>query len=262
MTDTGDSHAPDNPGRRRLLRFALSAAAAGVSSLLLPRDAEAVAIPTDLIGGRTLSFLNTHTSERLTVNYGGEGAYFPAALTQVNALLRDHHDGSLHPIDPRLLDVLYSILHLVGSKGTLHVVSGYRSPRTNAALRLVHEGVALHSYHMQGKAIDFWLPGCPLSDLHKAALSVRGGGVGYYPSSNFIHVDVGPVRQWSGGGGFGGFGGGAHARFLNVMAGGRPHGMTPSQYHTFAMRKRALAFDLARRRRAGEVIGLARKARG
>ncbi|CAK0741777.1 hypothetical protein WCLP8_1270004 [uncultured Gammaproteobacteria bacterium] len=257
MPHTGDHPPPDDPGRRKLLRFALSATLAGVSNLLLPREAEAIAIPTDLIGGRSLSFLNTHTSERLMVNYGGEGTYFPAALTQVNSLLRDHHDGSLHPIDPRLLDVLYSILHLVGGHGTLHVVSGYRSPRTNNALRLTHEGVALHSYHMQGKAIDFWLPSCPLSELHKAALSVRGGGVGYYPANNFIHVDVGPVRQWGGMGGGGGFRG----HYLQNIRGGVPHGFTPSQYHTFMMRRRALAFDLARRRR-GTVISLAKKSRG
>jgi uncharacterized protein YcbK (DUF882 family) len=111
-------------------------------------------------------------------------------------ILRDHRTGDVHDMDQGLLDLLYLLQTRVESRQTFQIISGYRSPKTNAMLSGKSKGVAKRSYHMQGKAIDIRLNGCDLKQLHKAALSLKAGGVGYYPSSDFIHVDVGRVRRW------------------------------------------------------------------
>ena len=145
---------------------------------------------------RTLSFYNTHTDERLKTCYWAGGDYLPEGLQEINTILRDHRTGDIHDMDLDLVDLLYLLQNQVESKQTFQIISGYRSPKTNAMLNKKSSGVARRSYHMRGMAIDIRLNGCDLKQLHKAALSLKAGGVGYYPSSDFIHVDVGRVRQW------------------------------------------------------------------
>ncbi|MEQ1759310.1 MAG: YcbK family protein [Vicinamibacterales bacterium] len=145
---------------------------------------------------RELKFLHTHTGEKLTVEYFNAGTYLPDALDTVNHFLRDFRTGDVHAIDPSLLDLLNRLTTLTESKRPFEVISGYRSPVTNAQLRSHSEGVAAHSLHMVGQAIDIRLTDVPLKNLRAAALSARIGGVGYYPASNFVHVDTGRVRYW------------------------------------------------------------------
>jgi uncharacterized protein YcbK (DUF882 family) len=118
------------------------------------------------------------------------------SLREINHLLRDHRTGDTVQMDRELLDLLYSLQHKVESKKEFQVISGYRSPKTNAMLRSKSSGVAKKSLHMQGKAIDIRLPGTSLKNLRKAAVALKSGGVGYYPNSNFVHVDTGRVRYW------------------------------------------------------------------
>ena len=145
---------------------------------------------------RSLDFVHTHTGERLAVEYFGGGAYVPDALATVNHFLRDFRTGDIHPIDPNLLDLLHDLTDLTGSARPFQVISGYRSPATNDMLRHGSEGVAAGSLHMLGQAIDIRLADVPLVKLRKAATAVRRGGVGYYPASDFVHVDTGRVRTW------------------------------------------------------------------
>jgi uncharacterized protein YcbK (DUF882 family) len=145
---------------------------------------------------RKLSFHNTHTGENASAVYWAEGNYLTDGKREIDTILRDHRTDEIYPIDTGLLDLLYLLKADVQGKRAFEIISGYRSPATNAALRNTSTGVAKRSYHMQGKAIDIRLPGCGLVNLHKAALAMRAGGVGYYPDSNFIHVDVGPNRSW------------------------------------------------------------------
>lgn len=147
---------------------------------------------------RTLAFDNIHTGEKLRVDYWANGDYVPDALAAVNNVLRDFRTSQVHPIAPSLLDLLAGLRARLETAEPLSVISGYRSPVTNAMLRGAHEnsGVATKSLHMQGKAVDIRVAGRPLALVHKAALSLRGGGVGYYPSSDFVHVDIGRVRTW------------------------------------------------------------------
>jgi uncharacterized protein YcbK (DUF882 family) len=145
---------------------------------------------------RSLGFYNTHTDETLKTVYWAEGKYQPDGLSEINRILRDHRTGDVYSMDERLLDLLYLLQAKTGRKEKFHIISGYRSPATNAMLNARSAGVAKRSYHMQGQAIDIRLPGYDLKKLHHAALALRAGGVGCYPASNFIHVDVGPVRSW------------------------------------------------------------------
>lgn len=145
---------------------------------------------------RTLAFKNTHTGESLQTVYWAGGAYIDSGLQEINTVLRDHRADEAYPMDRGLLDLLYALQAEVDCHNAYHVISGYRSPMTNARLRNKSSGVARRSYHMQGKAIDIRLPGCALTDLHRAALGLKAGGVGIYAASDFIHVDVGPVRRW------------------------------------------------------------------
>lgn len=145
---------------------------------------------------RSLAFYNTHTGESLETVYWAAGEYLEDGLREINTVLRDHRADETWPMDRNLLDLLTALQAEVNCHNPFHVISGYRSPATNARLRGKSSGVARRSYHMQGKAIDIRLPGCAHADLHKAALSLKAGGVGSYAASNFIHVDVGPVRRW------------------------------------------------------------------
>jgi len=145
---------------------------------------------------RKLSFDNLHTGERLKAEYWVDGEYVPDALLDINRLLRDFRTGDVHPIEPKLLDVLSMLHGMLETESDFQVISGYRSPKTNATLREQSNGVAATSLHMQGMAIDVRIGGRPLTGLRDAALRIAAGGVGYYPKSNFVHVDVGRVRRW------------------------------------------------------------------
>lgn len=147
-------------------------------------------------GGRALRFAHTHTGERLAVEYFSGGTYLPDALTTVNYFLRDFRTGDIHEIDPRLLDLLHGVATITETSRPFQVISGYRSPATNEMLRHRGEGVAAGSLHMKGQAIDIRLGDVALPKLRRAALEARRGGVGYYPSSDFVHVDTGRVRMW------------------------------------------------------------------
>ncbi|MEI6559037.1 MAG: DUF882 domain-containing protein [Rhodospirillaceae bacterium] len=201
MTDRNSASREDTlVSRRNFLR--VGAGAAATVALVDPIQALA-SFGNDGFGlgssVRRLSLINGATHEEVTVDYWVKGRYVLDALRTVSQLLRDRHDGSIHAIDPRLVDVMFGIFRMTGTCSPVQVVCGYRSPRTNARLRVHHRGVASHSLHMQGKAVDIRMNGCGLGSLHQAALSLRAGGVGYYPHSNFVHVDTGPIRTWGGG---------------------------------------------------------------
>lgn len=173
--------------------FVASVAVAG-PVLLLPETL--LAASTGGAVSRALRFVHTHTSEQLVVEYFTQGRYLPDALADVDHFLRDFRTGDEHVIDPTLLDLLHGVAERTGSDRPFQVISGYRSPVTNGVLRQRSEGVAAHSLHMVGKAIDIRLDDVPLPKLRAAALDVRGGGVGYYPTSDFVHVDTGRIRTW------------------------------------------------------------------
>jgi uncharacterized protein YcbK (DUF882 family) len=145
---------------------------------------------------KSLSLYNTHTGEGVNAVYWVEGEYLPEALAAVDHVLRDHRTDEIKPIDPLLLDLLYAIREELGCHQPFHIISGYRSPTTNAYLRAVRRGVAEHSLHMDGKAVDLRLPGWAAFSVRSVARDLRVGGVGYYPRSEFVHVDVGPIRYW------------------------------------------------------------------
>ncbi len=159
--------------------------------------APAVLARTVQPGERRLSLYNLHTGERLTTTYWADGAYREEELAAVNQLLRDHRTDEVSAIDRKLLDRLYTLQQQLGSHDTFQVISGYRSPATNAKLQKVSNGgVAKRSLHMQGRAIDIRLPGVELKQLRQAALAQKAGGVGYYERSNFVHLDTGRTRFW------------------------------------------------------------------
>ncbi len=147
---------------------------------------------------RKLALHNLHTDERLDALYWENGAYVPDAMAAVNKVLRDHRNGEEHRIDPRLLDLLSNLHGKLDAKAPYQVICGYRSQQTNAALHKRSHQVAAKSLHMQGMAIDIRLDGVQLNNLHRAALGLGAGGVGLYPRSDFVHVDVGSVRHWQG----------------------------------------------------------------
>ena len=176
--------------RRKLLALGLgglTAAAPGVSL--------AKAFVGD--GERTVALHNLHTGEDIAITYWQDGGYVPEALSQVNHVLRDFRTGDVHEIHPELLDLLHRLTGELKLDAPLQVISGYRSPKTNAHLVATTHGVAHHSLHLEGKAIDIRAPGVSLARLHKTALAMGAGGVGYYPASDFVHVDIGPVRHWA-----------------------------------------------------------------
>jgi len=150
----------------------------------------------DIPGKRTLSLYHTHTAEELKITYARQRAYDFDALQRVSHFLRDHRTGDIHPIDPRLLDLLYNVQRLSGNRGVYEVISGYRSPKTNAMLRRKSNDVAGHSLHLEGRAIDVRMSGIRTKELRKIALHLKQGGVGYYAKSDFVHLDTGRIRAW------------------------------------------------------------------
>lgn len=191
--------------RRDVLRFAggalfNGALVGGVGASLL-RPAQAVTQPAPLpaapiVDARRLSFVNTHTGDTFSDAYWEAGNYVPDAMAAINHVMRDHRSGETHEIDPRLLDQLHTLKGLVEASAPYQIISGYRSPATNAALHANSNGVATRSLHMQGRAIDIRIGRIQLSRLRDAALGMGAGGVGYYEASDFIHIDTGRVRRW------------------------------------------------------------------
>jgi uncharacterized protein YcbK (DUF882 family) len=147
---------------------------------------------------RVVAFDNLHTGESMEGVYWEEGDYVPDVLAAVNNLLRDHRTGDVYPINPGLLDLLTAVNTRTGTRARFQVISGYRSQKTNEMLHERSAEVAKKSLHTEGLAIDIRLPDVDLSRLHAAATSLGAGGVGYYPYSDFVHLDVGPVRTWYG----------------------------------------------------------------
>jgi uncharacterized protein YcbK (DUF882 family) len=145
---------------------------------------------------RSAVFYNLHTSEHLSAVYFENGSYLPDALQKVNYFFRDFRANQIKPIDPRLLDLLHEIRLALDTREPFNLISGYRSPATNAMLASRSEGVARHSMHIEGRAADINVPGRDLRQVQRVALVMRGGGVGYYPHSGFVHVDTGRVRGW------------------------------------------------------------------
>ena len=180
---------------RRTIHTRRKVLAVGLSALAGVAAAPAFAAPRTIYY-RALALQNVHTGDSLNAVYWADDYYIPQSLRKIAWLMRDFHSGDIHAIDPKLLDLLVRLKQALGTTEPFLVTSAYRSPITNARLAAVSEGVAAHSLHMQGKAVDLRLRDRPLRQLHAAAVSLRSGGVGYYPSSDFIHVDVGLVRHW------------------------------------------------------------------
>ena len=178
-----------SPDRRRLIQgglFGFAAAALGAPAFAAPGPA----------AGREISLLNIHTGERLKAAYWEPSGYVEDALTAFNHLLRDHRTSEVHAINPGVFDILAALQGQLQTRETIQVISGYRSPGTNAALHEKSTGVASHSLHMEGKAIDIRMAGVQLSSLRDTALGLHRGGVGFYAKDDFVHVDVGRVRRW------------------------------------------------------------------
>ena len=145
---------------------------------------------------RTLALHNIHTGEQLKRVYWAAGDYIPDSLAEIDVVLRDWRTDDIYPMEPRLLDLLYKLRGVMDAQVPFEVISGYRSPKTNAMLAAASSGVAKKSLHMRGMAIDINLPGRRLTDLRDAAWRLQQGGVGYYQKGGFVHVDIGRVRRW------------------------------------------------------------------
>ena len=182
---------PNLVRRRELLTFG---AAAGLAAIAAPAWAQRL----DIWEPRRAVLHNLHTGEAFDEVYYANGSYLPDALAEANRVMRDWRTGDQTFIDPGLFDALHAVQQKLEASGPFQIISGYRSPATNAALHARSSGVASKSLHMRGMATDLRVQGVDLAHVRKAALSLGRGGVGYYPRSNFVHVDTGRVRQWAG----------------------------------------------------------------
>jgi uncharacterized protein YcbK (DUF882 family) len=179
--------------RRRLL--GAGGALAGMSAAgVLARPARAF----ERVTAKRISLRNLHTGERFDAEFFRENDYIPGSLAAIQVLLRDFRNDQQHVIDPRLMDYLYDVAQNAGVDPIFSVISGYRSPQTNALLHERSSGVARHSLHLEGRAIDVRLAGVDCADLAGRALDLRKGGVGYYRKSDFVHLDTGAFRTWKG----------------------------------------------------------------
>lgn len=183
--------------RRDFLKFGLAHCVLGTAALSHSVNVlGSVKTKIQSAAERQLSFYHLHTGEKLSATYWVQGDYITEELQSLNRLLRDHRTGEVQTMDKDLLDLLYVLQQQVDKSGAYHIISGYRSPKTNAKLHQQSNGVAKRSLHMQGKAIDVRLPGVELKHLRQAALQLKAGGVGYYPKSDFVHIDTGRPRFW------------------------------------------------------------------
>lgn len=194
---TAPTPADFDPGRRSALRaFGMGAVTLGLTAVGL-RTAAAATVDAPA-GTRTLVLHNTHTAETIRAAYCRDGTWCTDGLATIERALRDHRTGDVHPIDRNLLDLLHDVAERCDREPEFEVISGYRSPRTNARLHDRSSGVAKKSLHMEGRAIDVRLVGHDLAALRDTALGMQRGGVGYYAGSRFVHLDTGRVRAWSG----------------------------------------------------------------
>lgn len=177
------------PTRRRIILGLGGLAAYSVA----PKKSRA---SQNVLGMRNLGFYNIHTRERDQGSYWVNGFYQPETLDSFSHILRDHRQNLAAPMDKRLFDLLYNLKETLNVSEDFHIISGYRSPKTNQMLARRSSAVAKKSFHMQGRAIDIAIPGVRLSHVREAAISLKLGGVGYYPKSGFIHLDTGPIRRW------------------------------------------------------------------
>ncbi len=173
-------------------RDVLQRLAAALTVAMVPSRAAFAAGPEP----REVALVHTHTHERLSVTFFADGSYDPESLAALSWFLRDHRTGDEHPIDPALFDILHELRLATGAASPYQVISGYRSPQTNGMLREHTSGVASGSLHLQGRAIDVRLADVSSAALRDAAMRLRRGGVGYYASSDFVHLDTGRVRCW------------------------------------------------------------------
>ncbi len=183
--------------RHRRRHFVRSGVALALGAATTQPAWSSVRVPPDHAEIARLAFVNTHTGEALDVVYREGPRYLNDALAEIDRVLRDHRNGDVHEIDRALLDQLVQLRSLLDvGKRPFHVISGYRSPRTNALLAARSNGVATKSLHLEGRAIDIRMQGVQLPVLHRAALSMQAGGVGYYARPDFVHLDTGRVRRW------------------------------------------------------------------
>lgn len=178
--------------RRQILKIGLQATVA----MLTPLPVMA-AINPPVSGPKKLSLYNTHTQESLSVYYFKNGRYDQQAIERINFILRDHRTGDVRTIDRALLDMLHTVACKIDEKRPFHIISGYRSPKTNAMLHKLSSGVASKSLHLIGKAIDIRIPDYNTLSLRNLCIKLNRGGVGYYSKSNFVHIDTGRVRTWA-----------------------------------------------------------------
>lgn len=188
----GQKPVPFRVARRRFLRGVLLGVPATIA---LGGPGRAVASSLE---SRSLEFVNTHTGESLKAAYFSSGSYCEETLAGFDHLLRDHRNGEVARIDRHLFDLLHDVAALAGRDARFEVISGYRSPATNAMLNARSSGVAKRSLHMEGRALDVRLAGYRTDRLRDLALSLKAGGVGYYRKSDFIHLDTGRFRTWAG----------------------------------------------------------------
>ncbi len=179
--------------RRKVLSMGLITMASGI----IPSKAIS-AVEDILVRERMLCFYNLYTKETLETVYWKDGSYLTDGIAELSHILRDIRTGKVKNIDKSLLDLLFALQQKLGNNEPFHIISGYRTPQSNALLSEKKKGVAKFSLHMYGKAVDIRIPGHKLRDVRRAAMSLKGGGVGYYPRSNFIHVDTGNIRYWWG----------------------------------------------------------------
>ncbi len=178
--------------RRSVLKLGLSSVSA---SLFFPQSFTENLL--NLKTEKSLSFYNIHTAESLDIVYSSFGLYHDEALASINHLMRDHRTDEIYEIDIKLLDVLFELKQGLATSDPLYVISGYRSPKTNLMLSKTGTGVAKKSLHTKGRAVDIRLPGTDLTVLRDAAQGLRAGGVGYYPGSDFVHMDTGNrIAHW------------------------------------------------------------------
>lgn len=168
-------------------------------SVLASRHAAAIP-PRDIAAtppARALKLFNTHTKEKLDVIYWENGDYIDDKLGQLHYFLRDHRTGKAALIDPKLYDFLHQVQTQLDKTKRIHVLSGFRTPETNAHLRKTSLGVARNSFHTKGRAVDIYIPGIDAKEIQKTARQLQLGGVGYYAKAGFVHLDTGYARHWS-----------------------------------------------------------------
>ncbi len=187
---SGINQMSENITRRSFLRCAMGVVAVSC----LPQTIYARVRPA--VSVKDLSLYNLHTEEKIALSYFENGEYVTEALRDISYLLRDFRTGDVLAMDPHLIDLLYDLKSALDTERPFQIISGYRSPKTNASLHKNSKGVAKKSLHMQGKAIDIRIAGIDSKVIQSAAMSLGGGGVGYYPNSNFVHIDTGRVRSW------------------------------------------------------------------